>query len=129
MKITCFVATSTGGSRFEEIDIPRNTRRQDAEGHTLRLSNTYASPAVCFVDLPEGLDQDWHQAPARQIVIVLAGTLEVTTTDKQVRSWGAGEAFIAADVTGQGHKTRTVDGSARVMFAPLPETFSMDTWA
>ena len=129
MKITRFVATPNGGSQFEEIDIPITNERQDAEGHTLLLSNTYTSPGVCFVDLPEGLDQDWHQAPTRQIVVVLSGTLEVTTTDNQVRQWSTGEAFIAADVTGQGHKTRTLGGPARVMFAPLSENFSMENWS
>jgi len=129
MKITRFVATPDGGSQFEEIDIPITNERQDAEGNTLLLSNTYTSPGVCFVDLPEGLDQDWHQAPTRQIVVVLSGRLEVTTTDNQVRQWSTGEAFIASDIAGQGHKTRTIDGPARVMFAPLPDSFVMENWS
>ncbi len=129
MKITRFVATPEGGSQFEEIDIPITNERQDAEGNTLLLSNTYTSPGVCFVDLPEGLNQDWHQAPTRQIVLVLSGRLEVTTTDNQVRQWSTGEVFIASDVTGQGHKTRTIDGPARLMFAPLPDSFVMENWS
>ena len=129
MRITRFLATPDGGSHFEEIDIPITDERQDAEGNTLLLSNTYTSPGVCFVDLPEGLDQDWHQAPTRQIVVVLSGRLEVTTTDNRVRQWSTGEAFIASDVAGQGHKTRTIDGPARVMFAPLPDSFVMENWS
>ena len=129
MKITRFLATPDGGSQFEEIDIPITDERQDAEGNTLLLSNTYTSPGVCFVDLPEGLDQDWHQAPTRQIVVVLSGRLEVTTTDNQVRQWSTGEAFIASDIAGQGHKTRTIGGPARVMFAPLPDSFVMENWS
>lgn len=129
MKITRFVTTPDGGSRFEEIDIPISTPRQDADGHTLMLSNAYTSPGVCFVDLPEGLNQNWHQAPTRQIVIVLSGTVEVTTTDGQTRQWSTGEAFIAADVSGRGHRTRTLGGQARLMFAPLPAGFSMEGWA
>lgn len=126
MKITRFVATPDGGSRFEEIGIPISTPRQDADGHTLMLSNAYTSPGVCFVDLPEGLNQDWHQAPTRQIVVVLSGTVEVTTTDGETRRWSAGEAFIAADVSGRGHRTRTVGGPARLLFAPLPADFSIE---
>ena len=129
MKIIRFLATPEGGSQFEEIDIPITNERQDAEGNTLLLSNTYTSPGVCFVDLPEGLDQDWHQAPTRQIVVVLSGKLEVTTTDNQVREWSTGEAFIASDTAGQGHKTRTIDGPARVMVAPLPDSFFMENWS
>ena len=129
MNITRFVATPDGGSRFEDIDIPITNTRQDAEGHTLLSSNAYTSPGLRFVELPEGLDQAWHQAPTRQIVVVLSGTLEVMTTDRQVRRWSAGEAFIAADVTGQGHETRTIDGPVRVLFAPLSESFSMERWS
>jgi len=129
MKVTRFVATPDGGSRFEEIGIPISNPRQDADGHTLMLSNAYTSPGVCFVDLPEGLNQDWHQAPTRQIVVVLSGTVEVTTTDGETRRWSAGEAFIAADVSGRGHRTRTLGGPARLMFAPLPAGFSMEDWA
>ena len=129
MKVTRFVATPDGGSRFEEVDIPIATPRQDADGHTLYLSNAYTSPGVCFVDLPEDLNQDWHQAPTRQIVVVLSGSVEVTTTDGRTRRWSAGEAFIAADVSGQGHRTRTVGGPARLLFAPLPDGFSMEDWA
>ena len=128
MKVTRFVATAAGGSQFEEIEIALANERLDAEGTILRTSNSYTSAGVCFVDLPQGLDQDWHQAPARQVVIVLAGTVEVTTTDNAVRRWSTGAVFIAADVSGRGHKTRTVGGPARVMFAPLPDDFDMARW-
>jgi hypothetical protein len=129
VNITRFVATADGGSRFEDIEIPMPNAREDAAGHTLLSSNAYTSPGLRFVELPEGMSQAWHQAPARQIVVVLSGTLEVMTTDDAVRRWSAGEAFIAADVTGQGHETRTLDGPVRVLFAPLSETFSMETWS
>lgn len=129
MKVTRFVATPDGGSRFEEMDIPIANPRQDADGHTLLLSNAYTSPGVCFVDLPEDLNQDWHQAPTRQIVVVLSGSVEVTTTDGRTRRWSAGSAFIAADVSGKGHRTRTVGGPARLLFAPLPDGFPMEDWA
>jgi hypothetical protein len=129
MKITRFYATQDGGSRFEEIDIPVEQAQQDPDGNTLRFSNAYASPNVRFAELPEGLAQEWHHAPTRQIVIVLSGVVEVTTSDNLTRQWSAGEAFLADDLTGQGHKTRTVGGPARLVFAPLPEGFSLERWS
>jgi hypothetical protein len=119
MKITQFVATDNGGSRFEEIDIALDNERIGADGFTLMASNPFDATAVCFVCLPAGLDQDWHQAPARQLVMLLSGSVEVTTTDDEVRRWNAGEMFIAGDITGRGHKTRTIDGPATVMFIPV----------
>ncbi len=119
MRVTQFIAIDDGGSRFEEIDIALDDPRQGADGYTLMASATFSSSTVCFVELPADLDQDWHQAPARQLVVLLSGSVEVTTTDNVVRRWNAGEIFIAGDVSGQGHKTRTIDGAATVIFVPI----------
>ncbi|MSR13254.1 MAG: hypothetical protein EXR86_01560 [Gammaproteobacteria bacterium] len=129
MKITTFYATDSGDSRFREIEIPLSASRDDGFGHTLRLSNPYASPNVQFIELPAGMDQDWHNAPARQLVTVLTGTIEVETTDGVRKQWRAGDTFLPADVTGRGHRTRCIDGAVRLLFAPLPEGFNLDTWS
>lgn len=128
MKLISFHETDSGGSRFAEVQIDFPESRQDEFGHTLRLSNAYASPNVQFVQLPAAMDQDWHNAPARQLVVVLNGQVEVETSDGECRRWGAGEAFIPADVAGQGHRTRTIDGPAQLLFAPLPDNFAIDDW-
>lgn len=129
MKITSFYATDTGESRFRDMEIPFAMQREDGFGHTLLLSHGYGSPSVQFVELPAGMDQDWHNAPARQIVVVLSGVIEVETTDGERRRWRAGEAFLPADVTGKGHRTRCIDGAVRVLFAPLPDDFDVARWA
>ena len=129
MKITRFYATESGESRFVEIDIPIEQAQRDADGNTLRFSNSYPSPNVRFAELPDGMVQSWHHAPARQIVVVLSGEIEVGTTDGQTRRWRAGEAFLADDVTGKGHTTKTIGGPACVLFAPLPEGFAIGRWS
>ncbi|HJY82036.1 MAG TPA: hypothetical protein VKK81_13265 [Candidatus Binatia bacterium] len=129
MKITRFYATENSESRFVEIDIPIEHGQRDADGNTLRFSNSYPSPNVRFAELPDGMVQSWHHAPARQIVVVLSGELEVGTTDGQTRRWHAGEAFLADDLTGKGHTTKTIGGSARVLFAPLPDGFDIGRWS
>lgn len=125
MKITTIYATAAGGSRFGEIAILFAMQRQDSFGHTLLLSAPYPSPAVQFVELPADMDQDWHNAPARQLVVVLIGAIEVETTDGERRQWRAGEAFLPADVTGRGHRTRCLGGAVRLLFAPLPDDFAL----
>jgi quercetin dioxygenase-like cupin family protein len=129
MKITTFEATNTGESRFREIDVLYALQRDDHFGHQLLLSTPYASPNVQFVELPAGMEQDWHNAPARQLVMVMSGVIEVETTDGQRRQWKAGEAFLPADVDGRGHRTRCIGGAVRLLFAPLPEGFKVDTWS
>jgi len=129
MKITRFYATESGESRFVEIDVPIEHGQKDADGHILRFSNSYSSPSVRFAELPEGMVQSWHHAPARQIVVILSGELEVGTTDGQTRRWRAGEAFLADDLTGKGHTTKTIGGPAHVLFAPLPDGFDIGRWS
>lgn len=120
MKVTTFVATEDGGSRFAEVDIPLDQVRDDGMGHRITHSTPWASPAAQFVQLPAGMDQDWHNAPARQIVVVLDGVLEVETTDGAVKRWKRGGILLPADVTGRGHRTRCIDGPVCVLFVPWP---------
>lgn len=129
MKVTRFYATPEGGSRFQEIDVPITHQRPDGQGGTISLSNSWPSQSITFVELPAGLDQSWHHAPARQIVVVLSGTLEVGTSDNDVRRCTPGQAFIADDLTGKGHLTKVIDGPAYVMFVELPDNFDFDKWA
>lgn len=129
MKITRFHATEDGGSRFQEIELPVNLERLDAFGNLMHQSNAFTSPSVRFVELPRGLDQSWHHAPARQIVFVLSGVVEVGTSDKEKRRWSAGAAFIPDDLTGKGHLTRVLEGPALLAFIELPPDFDFDRWS
>src|SRR2546430_17614970 len=126
MKITRFYATANGESRFTEIDIPIEHAQPDADGNTLRFSNAYVSPNVRFAELPEGMVQGWHHAPARQIVEVLSGVLEVGTSDNQTRRWLAGEPFLADALTRKGHTTQRVGRPRAVAFTRLTEGLFMD---
>jgi hypothetical protein len=129
MKITRFHATEDGGSRFQEIELPVNLERLDAFGNMMHQSNAFSSPNVRFVELPPGLDQSWHHAPARQIVFVLSGVVEVGTSDNEKRRWSAGAAFIPDDLTGKGHLTRVLEGPALLAFIELPPDFDFDRWS
>ncbi|MFC1922137.1 hypothetical protein ACFLY4_02520 [Chloroflexota bacterium] len=129
MKITRFFTTEHGESRFSEIDIPIDYRREDYDGNVIFLSKAFNSPRVRFVELPEGYDQGWHNAPRRQFVILLSGVVEVQTSDNQIRQWGAGDVVLADDVSGKGHQTRAIDGSVRMVYVPISADFSLDSWS
>ena len=101
----------------------------DAFGNLMHQSNAFTSPSVRFVELPRGLDQSWHHAPARQIVFVLSGVVEVGTSDNEKRRWSAGAAFIPDDLTGKGHLTRVLEGPALLAFIELPPDFDFDRWS
>jgi quercetin dioxygenase-like cupin family protein len=49
---------------------------------------------------------EWHDAPERQYVITLAGTLEFTTRDGEQFVMRPGDVLLAEDSVGSGHKWR-----------------------
>jgi hypothetical protein len=51
---------------------------------------------------------DLHPAPRRQLVIVLGGEFEITTTDGDHRRFGPGDCLFADDVEGKGHTHQDV---------------------
>jgi quercetin dioxygenase-like cupin family protein len=120
MKIVRFASAPDGGSQFVEVDIPIDKASTDAFGNTVHRSAILAAQSTMVTEMPEGLYQDWHPASRRQLLFVLSGTLEVETSDGKKRRCGSGEVFLADDVGSRGHRTRTIDGPARVLFVHLP---------
>ena len=128
MRVTRFYTTPEGGSAFDEVDIPFAEESTDAWGNRLRLSEPFASPAVRLFDVPAGAFQDWHNAPRRQLCVMLEGVWEVGTTDGQKRRWRAGEMFLPDDVEGRGHTSEVIEGPVRIVFVPLPEELDLSRW-
>ena len=120
MKVVRFTATPDGGSQFVEVDIPIDNASTDAFDNTVHRSAVLPEQSAMVTDMPEGLYQDWHPASRRQLLFVLSGTLEVETSDGKKHRCGSGDVFLADDVGSRGHRTRTIDGPARVLFVHLP---------
>ena len=120
MKIVRFASASDGGSQFVEVDLAIDNASTDAWGHTARRSAVLPAHSTMVTEMPEDLDQDWHPASRRQLLVVLSGTLEVETSDGRKYRCGSGDVFLADDVGSRGHRTRTIGGPARVLFVHLP---------
>ena len=120
MKIVRFAAAPDGGSQFVEVDIPIDNASTDAWGNTAHRSAVLPAQSTMVTEMPEGLYQDWHPATRRQLLFVLSGTLEIETSDGKKHRCGSGDVFLADDVGSRGQRTRTIGGSARVLFAHLP---------
>jgi quercetin dioxygenase-like cupin family protein len=128
MRIIRFFDTPDGGSRFEEVDIAFPQPYTDEFGYTYHLTKPFNPLNAIIADLPHGLEQDWHVAPNRQLVIVLRGVLEVQTTDSEKRRWSAGGMFLADDPRGKGHQTRVIEGPAQLLFLRVPDDFRVQEW-
>jgi hypothetical protein len=73
------------------------------------------------------LDQGLHTPPRRQVVVVLRGALEVTTTAGDRHRFGRGDCLLADDLDSKGHITRDVgDEYLMTMTIGVPEDWKYD---
>lgn len=114
-----------GGSQFCEAEIPLPTQSQFPSGKTVTRSDLIPADGVSLNNLPEGLTVDLHPAPRSQLVVVLAGAVEVETSIGEKRVFRAGDVVFADDLGTRGHKTSTVGGPAQVLFIHLPADFRL----
>src|SRR5207237_3416149 len=117
VQITGVGLTSSGGSEFNELEIDLADH-----GEIGRLSDPWPATSLIFRENDPGYDLDWHNAPRRQIIVILDGELEVDVTSGEKRRFKGGDVLLVEDTTGSGHRTRSIDGkSRRSIFIPLPQ--------
>lgn len=73
------------------------------------LSTAIPTTASALARLPAGWEGAYHPSPRRQLIIPVAGEMEVTTSDGEVRRIGPGTVWLLEDTTGKGHLTRVSD--------------------
>ena len=87
----------------------------DGQSHFEELDQSVASQQFFAVHEVKGLvfknDHPkhilgWHNAPRRQWVITLSGSVQIGIGDGTIKTFGAGDVFLAEDVTGQGHTAK-----------------------
>ena len=106
-----------GSSLFEEgtIDLPKGERGDI-------LGDKIVSSSISFRETRSGGTFAPHDAPTRQFVITLSGTLEFKTAKNETFIIRPGDILLAEDTTGTGHSWRLVDDQpwrrAYVILAP-----------
>jgi hypothetical protein len=102
------VATNDGGSRFAEIEVPATASAVVPGRPAFASSAAIPTTGATLGHFGTGWDGDWHPGPKRWFVVTLAGGLEVTTTDGEVRRFGPGGLWLVDDTVGRGHHTRVL---------------------
>jgi quercetin dioxygenase-like cupin family protein len=86
------------------------------------LSGKLAATSVSFQETVSGGKFAWHDAPVRQLVITLSGTLDFQTREGKHFVLRAGDVLLAEDTDGSGHSWRLTDDQpwrrAYVILAP-----------
>lgn len=122
MKITWMRTGADGQTTFEDLEVATTQGERGLETPVLPTAGAF------FRTEQPALDMDFHNAPRRQLVIPLGGELEVEAGDGTVRLIGTGDALLADDVTGQGHKSRFVPDRATVVFLTLDDDIDPAEW-
>ena len=116
MQVTRIYTGDDGRSHFE--DVPIEMVDQEMLG---RLSAPWDATAVQFREVGGDYLLDYHNAPRRQLVVNLTGSVEIEVGSGETRLLGPGSILLAEDLTGEGHISRHVDGQPRTcLFIHLP---------
>jgi len=97
-----------GQSHFEDVKVAL-----DDAGVAGQISALWPGKGVQFRTVRGDYQIDFHNAPRRQLVVNLTGSVEIEVGDGTTRLLGPGTILLAEDTTGQGHISRGVDGEPR----------------
>ena len=115
MRIVRIYTGADGESHFEDVPM-----QFVGDGHFGRISKMVPARGVVFREVDGNYDLDFHNAPRRQYVVNLTGSVEIEVGDGTKRVFGPGDILLAEDTTGRGHISRNVRGEPRqCLFIPL----------
>lgn len=106
--VTRIYTDAFGESLFEDIEIPLND-----SGEIGFLSEAQKADTVVFRKVTEQYDYNFHNAPARQYIILLDGIIEIKNSLGEKRTFKAGDVLLVEDTHGKGHKTKNITKAVR----------------
>ncbi|MFF2555397.1 hypothetical protein ACFVUS_30635 [Nocardia sp. NPDC058058] len=120
MRYTRIETSVDGGSEFVDDSVALDTRPVAIGVAPMAIGELPSGNSV-FVR-SDGFDSEPHPAPARQWVVMIRGTIAVTTSAGDQRVFGPGDLVLAADIEGRGHSTVAVgNGPFEALFIPAPD--------
>ncbi len=107
-RVTRIYSDAEGESHFEDISIPLNDK-----GEIGFLSDAQQAGTVIFRKVTAQYDYNFHNAPARQYIILLDGEIELEVSTGEKRIFTAGQVLLVEDTTGKGHRTKNITQAER----------------
>ncbi len=108
MRIHNLYTDADGESHFRDVEV--EWVEESAAG---KLSRLEPATGIIFRQVPPSYDLDWHPAPRRQYIINLDAGVQLTASDGESRTIGAGEVILVEDTTGKGHLSKAVENRVR----------------
>ena len=98
MRIHNLYVDAKGETHFRDIEV--EWVEQNRAG---KLSRRLPATGIIFRQTGGDYDLDWHPAPRRQYIINLDAGVQITASDGEARTIGAGEVILVEDTSGKGH--------------------------
>jgi len=121
LKYTRIYADSDGETHFEDVE-EETQKMEIAPTAIIDIGETRPASECSWASFPAGYSDDFHPVPMRFLIPILAGEVETTVSDGEVRRFKGGDIILSEDVASKGHKTVVV-GQLTVDFflVGLPE--------
>jgi quercetin dioxygenase-like cupin family protein len=100
----------SGESRFSDHDFVFSAANFAPPAPPVDVSDPISATAFMIIRLPKGWTDPAHPAPARQFMMVMQGTAEVTAGGER-RLLKSGDILLAEDTAGVGHATTVLEDS------------------
>ncbi|MGI9596718.1 MAG: hypothetical protein ACR2QK_11190 [Acidimicrobiales bacterium] len=108
MDVTRIYTGDDGRSHFEELTVDMVDKQLMG-----MISEPWSATAVQFREVSPDYLLDFHNAPRRQLVVNLTGSVEIEVGSGETRTLGPGTILLAEDTDGQGHISRNAGGGPR----------------
>ena len=112
-------ADEAGESHFGTWEWPATETVFAPPAPPVHITEPVPAERALIIRTPAGWHGDPHPAPRRQLMVVIAGTMEATASDGETRLFAPGSAILLEDTTGRGHSSRTVDGEVLIAVTQL----------
>jgi hypothetical protein len=100
-----------GHGRFDDLDLAFAARDFAPPAPPLDVSDPIDASAVMMLRAPAGWTDPAHPSPARQLLIVLAGSWEVSAGG-ETRTFSVGDVVLTEDTSGPGHASTVLEDTA-----------------
>lgn len=116
---TRLFSDEAGESHFEDIEVPMSAVQYAPPAPAVHLSDPVSATQVSWFRFPADWNDAAHPTPRRQLAVVLAGEVEVWTSNGDKRLLGPGDSLLMEDTTGKGHGARPLNGEASALMIAL----------
>jgi hypothetical protein len=115
MNISRIFTDAEGGSHFELV--PILMEEQSELGFFSTPIKNLGS--MRFQKLFSNGEWDFHTTGSKSYIVLMEGVLEIEVSDGEHHRFVAGDVILFDDVSGEGHKTKTLENSACGMVLSL----------